>query len=276
MKTRKAAVSGKFYPKDKDELADLIKYIHDVEKKNFKEKIEIKKIYGGIVPHAGYIYSGYQAVHFFELVRNANIKFDTIIIVTPNHTGYGKSIALDTNLFWETPFGKVEIDHEFCNELGFEKSEEAHKYEHSGEVMLPFLQYFLAYQFKIVPICILQQNYDNAKLIAASIAETNKKLKKNILIIASTDFSHFEPPKIGAEKDKKVSAEILKFESKNVEAVVRNNKISVCGYGAIMVLMEYCKLISDKPLIETLKVGHSGEVHKSETVVDYISMLFYE
>ncbi len=74
----------------------------------------------------------------------------------------GAEISLDENDFWETPFGKTEIDRDFYDFLDFSESAPAHKYEHSGEVMLPLLQFSLDYEFKIVPITLSKQNPENA------------------------------------------------------------------------------------------------------------------
>jgi AmmeMemoRadiSam system protein B len=103
MKIRKAAVSGKFYPSNKKELKNLIRRIVDTEKRSIKEELASNTIIGGIVPHAGYIYSAYQAVHFFEIIKHSKQEFDTFLILNPNHTGYGKEISLDEMMLGKHP-----------------------------------------------------------------------------------------------------------------------------------------------------------------------------
>ncbi|MCK4661781.1 MAG: AmmeMemoRadiSam system protein B [Bacteroidales bacterium] len=276
MKTRKPAVAGKFYPGTKKEIINLLDTIYQKEKSFINTGLSEFNIIGGIVPHAGYMFSAYQAIHFFEIIKNSSSKFETIFIINPNHTGYGNKLALDENDFWETPFGNVEIDREFMNELNLPVSADAHMYEHSGEVMLPMLQNYLDYEFKIVPISISRQTVENAKLIANSIFNANKKLNKKILIIASSDFSHYVEPKAGKKLDDYVVEEILKFNSENIYKHIINKRISVCGYGPIMTLIEYSKLLEKNIETKILKRGHSGEVMPSNEVVDYISFLFYE
>lgn len=275
-KVRKAAMAGKFYPARKDELISLIKRIEFKEKENINLALAEKNIIGGIVPHAGYVFSAYQAVHFFKILAQSKQKYDTVFIINPNHTGLGDWISLEENTHWETPFGKTEIDEDFTFELEFPRNYSAHKHEHSGEVMLPLLQYYLKYDFKIFPITFGEQNYQNAKLLAEKIFKANIKLKKRILIIASSDFSHFESVKEGFRKDQLVVDNIMAFKVSEVERVISENDISVCGYAPIMTILEYSKLGAENPQIEMLARGHSGLVNESPEVVDYISFLLYK
>lgn len=254
----------------------MISKIRETELDLIKLDFARKKIIGGIVPHAGYIYSAYQAVHFFEILIASEQKFDTFIIINPDHSGYGNEINLDTNDAWETPFGLSEIDTEFNNLLNFNKSEPAHKFEHSGEVMLPFLQYFLNYDFKIVPITMSVQNYYNAQLIANRINLARLKTNRNICIIASTDFSHYLSPEDGRKQDKKAIKKIISLNPEELINTVNKNRISMCGFGPVACLLEYANTVSAKPKSELLKYGNSGDIYPSAKVVDYASFLIYE
>ncbi len=276
MKIRKPYVAGKFYPSDKKELQNLISKIRDTELDLIKLNLAKNNIIGGIVPHAGYIYSAYQAVHFFEILKASGQKFDTFVIINPNHTGYGTEIALDDNIAWETPFGICNIDTEMNDLLNLPKSEEAHRYEHSGEVILPLLQYFIDYDFNILPVTMSVQNYYNAQLIASKLRLASLKLNRKICIIASTDFSHYVSPEEGKQKDEKAVNEILKLKPENLIKTVKENNISMCGYGPVACLLEYANNISGNPNAELLKYGNSGEVYPSAEVVDYASFLIYE
>jgi len=276
MKIRKAAFAGRFYPAHKKELVKLYEQILLSEKSKIDYSLAEQQLIGGIVPHAGFMYSGYQAIHFFEILRNYPKQIDTIVIVNPNHTGYGDAISLDDNFEWEGVLRNTVLDHEFMNELDFPKAEMAHQFEHSGEIMLPFLQYVLDYDFKILPITLSVQNSTNAKIIANAIYQANQKLNKEILVIASSDFSHFVSPQKGVEQDNPVVESIQKFDTKSIEKEVHKNKLSICGFGPIMTLIEYSKLISPKTKTQLLKRGHSGEVHPSAEVVHYLSILFYQ
>ncbi len=276
MKTRKAAHSGRFYPAHKKDIKKLYQAILLAEQKKINYELAKHSLIGAIVPHAGFMYSGYQAIHVFEILRNLKQKLDTVFIINPNHTGFGSPIAIDENEAWETPMGDVELDLGMINELEFPTSLEAHRHEHSAEVMVPFLKYVLDYDFKIVPITMSVQNFENAQIIATAIHKVVEKSGKNAFVIASSDFSHFLSPSLGQELDDFVLKEIYAQNSVGVEVQVNAKNISVCGYGPIMTLMEYAKLESKKPKITLLKRGHSGEVHASDEVVNYVSMLFHD
>ena len=275
MKKREEFVRGKFYPAERKDVEEMIENFLKIES---LKKID-GEILGGIVPHAGYEFSGSSAVHFFNTLRGKDI--ETVIIVNPSHTGYGEAVSLDTNEVWSSPMGDIEIDLDFEKELSIPYSKEAHKYEHSGEVMLPFLKYFIKSEFKIVPITMKIQTYKNAKYLAEKIDETAKKQKKKILLIASSDFSHYEREEVGYKLDQLAIDRILQFDSQGVESTVMEYNLSICGYGPIMTLLEYSKLAADDPKIEILRRGNSGENYPMEKenlekVVDYITFLVYK
>ncbi len=276
MKVRRPAVAGRFYPGTATEIKNILERILRHEKENINYSLAGKDIIGGVSPHAGYMFSAYQAVHLFEILKHSKKQFDTFVIINPNHTGYGDEISIDENDTWETPLGLVNVDDELRENLGFTVSSDAHKYEHSGEVMVPMLQYFLDYRFKILPVTLSHQNVENAKLIANRIFETNKTMNRKLFFIASSDFSHYVNPDLGKRLDAFVINEILNLNPEGVYREIREKQVSACGFGPIMTLIEYSKLIARKPVAEILKTGNSGEVIPSDEVVDYVSMIFYD
>lgn len=274
MSVRKPVVAGKFYSGEKDELKKQISEIYNKESANIDKSYLNNDIIGCVVPHAGYMFSASKAVHFFELIKKSEIKYDTIFIINPNHSGFGDKLSFDSNTEWETPLGLVKVDAEFASIMNITVSDIEQKNEHSSEVMLPLLQYFLPYEFNIAPITMTFQNSSQAKLLAKEIYEANKYLEKNILIIASSDFSHFVSPQIGYGNDQFVLDKILNLDSLGVENEIVSKNISVCGYGPIMTLIEYSKLISKNVKVNVLARGNSGEIIPSKEVVDYITILF--
>ena len=137
------------------------------------------------------------------------------------------------------------------------------------------MKYFLNYEFKIVPIIINFQNFENAKFVAKRIYEVNKTLKRKIVIIASSDFTHYETPEIARRDDAIVLEDIKAFNSKKFYEDITANNLTICGYGPIMALMEYAKLVKEEPQNEILRYGSSGDVMSMEKVVDYVSIIFY-
>lgn len=273
--TREPAVAGRFYPAKKTELEEMLAEIYLKEKQAIDFTLAEKEMLGAVVPHAGYMYSAYQAVHFFSLLKKLASPVETFIIINPNHTGYGETIALDSHFSWKTPFGHVEQDHVLMKELGLPYSDSAHEYEHAGEVMLPLLQYFTEAPFKVVMITLSHQNHHNASFLAKQIAIASKKTGRKVMLIASSDFTHFETEKTGKKLDDLVLEQIEKQNSKGVEKVVRENNISVCGFGPVMCLMEFAK-IQGRYETQLVARGHSGQVSASEKVVNYLTILFHK
>jgi AmmeMemoRadiSam system protein B len=276
MLTRLPVVAGSFYPGTKKEIDNLLDRIYSHEKPCIQISLSEKDLIGAVVPHAGYIFSAYEAVHVFDILSKSPVKYDTFFIINPNHTGYGQEIEVDSSENWQTPLGSVPLDKDFVDNLNLPVSDTAQMREHSAEVMVPFLQKWLSYSFKIVPICIMSQNPLTSGEIAEKIYKANQQFKKKIFIIASSDFSHYINPEIGREKDSLVLNELEKMDSQHLYDTVIRNRISVCGYGPIMTLIEYAKLVSSKPETKILARGNSGKTMPSSSVVDYVSVLFYQ
>jgi AmmeMemoRadiSam system protein B len=271
---RKPAFSGRFYPGNPSSLFSLINQFVDSEKDKFLTNLISDPIIGGIVPHAGMIFSGCQAVHFYELVRQSKQEFDTVVIVNPNHSGRGSGMFNTSSYqFWETPLGKIEADLPFIVALHAETNNQAHDNEHSGEVQLPFLQHVFNFPYRLAMITMNVQSVGSSILLAEKIHYAVKETGRRILLIASSDFNHYESPETGYKKDQYVIDKILEFDHEGVYREVKKYHVSACGYGPIMALLNYAKLVSEKPSIEILKRGHSGEVYPSGEVVDYVSFL---
>lgn len=276
MKVRKAIVAGQFYPREKEELIALIEQIKAKEADKIDLSLAENEIIGAVLPHAGYIYSGYEVIHYFEILKQSKQPIDTFIIITPNHKGRELEIAFDDNHKWETPLGQLKVDTELMNYMSFSKYPEAHYFEHSGEVMLPFIQYYFAQNVKILPISIGLQNITNAKKVVEQLTTAIKITGRKVQIIASSDFSHYVSPELGMVQDDILLKAIFNLRVEDVYNSVKKYKITACGYGPIMSLIHYSLKSDSKPKVKILKRGHSGETNPSEEVVDYISILFYK
>ena len=214
---------------------------------------------------------------FFQMIRNHDLYPETFVIVHPNHSGNGLPLAIDDADKWVNSIGDVYLDREFAKGLDLPFDRLAHAHEHSAEVIIPFLQYYLPeHPFKIVPICMGDQDHTSALLVAQSSLSATRITGRNILVLSSCDFSHFLSPAEGKEKDQQVLDEILARNPTGVERAVRQHHVSVCGYGPIMVLMEYAGSLFEEYQVKILARGHSGEVIPSPEVVDYISMILFQ
>ncbi|MCL2686955.1 MAG: AmmeMemoRadiSam system protein B [Methanobrevibacter sp.] len=278
---RKPAVAGLFYDSNPDKLKRDIE--HCFENKLGPGKIpklgkyEKNRIYGAVVPHAGYAYSGSVAAHaYYEIVQNG---FPEIfIILCPNHTGLGTGISVFTEGVWETPLGKVNIDEEFAKKMvinseSIDSDTSAHTNEHSCEVHLPFLQYF-SDDFKIIPIVMWMQDMESAYEVADAICKTSKELNKSISIIASTDLTHYEDKDSAQKKDVLILDAIENMDEFALVDAVENNNISMCGYGPTTATIKASRDLGSKKG-KILKYATSGDVSGDlSSVVGYCSAIF--
>ena len=268
-------VSGLFYPDNPAEL----KAIMDAALQSERDAIRCSCnadgfITGGVVPHAGMVYCARQAVHFFECYRRSGQCADTVVIVHPNHRGLGPNISVDGHDSWQTPLGKIDVDKDFMDALDLPVSPEAQHQEHSAEVLVPYIQHFLPEGLRMVSVNMRQQDAQGARELAHKIHDVAARLRREALLLASSDFSHFLSPEKAAPLDDMVLQKIAQRDTHGVYNVVESYGISVCGYGPIMTLMEYNRLIDPGYYSQVLLRGHSGEVSPSDRVVNYISMLF--
>jgi hypothetical protein len=271
---RYPAVAGAFYASGEEQLRK------EVEKCFSKgaglPKLGNKKsLLATVSPHAGYVYSGWVASYAYKEIAENYSQPLTFIILGPNHTGRGSGVALSQE-DWETPLGVVENDTELGkliqkNSRIVDFDEVAHEAEHSIEVQLPFLQ-FLYKDFKIVPICIGLGDYETANDTARSILKASQETKRDMLVIASSDFTHFEDAQSAKEKDELAIEAIKKLDARLFLNEVEMNNISICGYAPIMVAMIYSQLKGGKEA-KVLKYANSGDVTKDyHEVVAYCSI----
>ncbi len=273
---RPPCVAGSFYPGTEIGIREQLQKIKDRVNYHIPSELKINRIFGGVLPHAGHVYSAYQTLSFFETLLHFNVSFDSFLLLHPLHHGGKLEFAGDASGFWETPLGRLKVDNEFINAMETEISSDMLAFEHSAEVILPYIQFYGFEDKMIIPIGIATQTPDVSRRISAMLNKAQSITGREICVIASSDFSHFLSPDEGSRQDQKV---LDCMQQKDIDCVYKSiisNRISVCGYGPIMSLMEYSKSISSNYQSRILSRGHSGEVSPSDSVVDYISMLFFD
>jgi len=288
---RRPAVAGQFYEANKDSLIDTIENCFLDKRgpgKIPEEKKGNKKVYGVVVPHAGFVFSGSIAAYSFkEIIENGFA--DSFIILGPNHTGIGSPLALNSNGSWLTPFGEAEIDNDLAEKLNKEiikDDKTAHMHEHSIEVQLPFLQYLSDKKIKFVPISLGIQDKNTSIKVGKIIADAIKKTDKRIVIIASSDFSHvgfnyMTMPSEGIRvdefakmQDQKAIEKILDLDPEGLIEIVKKENISMCGAGPIAAMITASKILGAENA-ELLKYGTSYEVHPGSSCVGYGAISIY-
>ena len=221
---RKPAVSGYFYPDREKDLRKVIERMVEPEK-------EKEKAICVISPHAGFEYSGPVAGAVFSSVQIP----DKLIILGPSHRSIQSRIAIMKEGNWETPLGTVKIESRLA-ELIFNKSalidedEIAHLHEHSLEVQLPFIQYFKK-EVSIVPICISYfVSFEELVELGKAISSSIKEFKEEVMIVASTDMSHYVAQEVAKKKDFLAIEKMLDLDARGLYDVVKNEDISMCGF----------------------------------------------
>lgn len=267
---RKAIFNGSFYPYSQNEINNVLKSLFEGVEVNTK-----RKAVAVVAPHAGYIYSGKTAAYSYSSLKNFE---GTVVLVGPNHTGYGSIVAVSTE-DWETPLGVVKTDVELAekiisNSKFAKENEAAHAQEHSIEVQLPFLQH-VSKSFKIVAIAMLDQSIGKAIDLANAIIKSENETGRKVAVVASSDFNHYESATTAKKKDDEVIKEILKLDIEGFYKKIDETEDSICGYGPIACAMAFSKEKNAKPLL--LKYSNSGEATGDfESVVAYASIGFFK
>lgn len=276
---RKPAVAGLFYESNPASLEKQIEWCfqHSLGPGKLPKLGNQRRIKGAVAPHAGYVYSGPVAAHSYYKIIEDGFP-ETFIILCPNHTGMGSGVSISHQGEWITPLGNVQIDEEFARELIVNSSiidtdSTAHSQEHSCEVHIPFLQYFKQ-DFKIIPISMWMQDLETAQEIANSIIKTINALKRDVVVIASTDFTHYQPGPIASANDSQVLDAISKMDEKLMYERVSDLGVTMCGYGPVATTMMVSKAMGVKKG-EILKYATSGDITgDNSSVVGYGSVIF--
>lgn len=259
MKIRKPAVSGMFYAATAGELEEQIEwcYKHElgpgaIPRVNSKG---LRNIVAIVVPHAGYYYSGPVAAHAYRELAEDGI-FDTAVILGPNHTGYGDPVSLWAEGNWITPLGDVEVNKKLAQKLlgdVIRADETAHIHEHSIEVQLPWLQYLYG-KVKIVPITMLAQDIETARMVGKSIGQAGD----NFIVIASSDLTHYEPHSLAMEKDSSVIEAIIALDEEGLYERCERLGCTMCGYGPVAAAIVAAREMKGKKA-SLLKYATSGD-----------------
>jgi len=275
---RKPAVAGSFYPGSftglKRQIEDCFKHPLGPGALPGEGKPADRRTLGLVSPHAGYIYSGPVAAHGFSRIA-AEEKPGTVVIVGPNHRGLGAAVAVGREGTWQTPLGTVEVDvgvGEAIISAGHVANWDdlAHSMEHSLEVQVPFLQYIYGSEFKIVPIAMLRQEWEIAQDLGRAIAAALKG--KDGLVIASSDFSHYESQASASRKDHLALEAILNLDPARLEETVNSHNISMCGPGPVMAMITACKELGARKA-NLLRYATSGDITGDYSqVVGYASV----
>ncbi len=230
-------------------------------------------VVGVLAPHAGLIYSGSVAGEVFSSIRMPQ----TFIMLGPNHTGLGAAISLMDVGEWEIPTATFKIDSRLASKIALSsdrvsRDAQAHIFEHSLEVQLPFIAYFST-EAKIVPIAILSASYDDCLDLARAIADAVRAADYPVVILASSDMSHYLPEKQARRLDNLAIEKLLALDSAGLYETVRRERISMCGYLPATVMLAASRLLGADSA-RLVKYATSGDVSGDyDSVVGYAGIV---
>jgi len=262
---RKSAFAGSFYPAERSKLAAMIDSLTRQVKTGKVNKPPHTSLKALIMPHAGYIYSGLTAAHASQVLSKN--QFEKIIVLAPDHrVGFAGGAVSDV-VAYETPMGLIKL-HDDAAGLRrksnlFQAVAASDRYEHSLEVLLPFLQYYLG-DFELIPIVVGRGD------ISRYAAEIDPLLDANSLLAVSSDLSHFLPYSQAVARDQETIKAILNLDSDNLLAIDN----AACGKVPILITMSMARRHGWQPVL--LHYSNSGDTAGDrQRVVGYTAIAFY-
>src|SRR5208282_2020803 len=272
---RSPAVAGQFYEGEGAALARQVESCFTDPRGPgtlpTRQRSESRRVRAIVVPHAGYVYSGPIAAHAYRLVA-ADRPPESVLILGVDHYGASPGAALSDRP-WLTPLGPTPVDSDLVAALRHaptvDVNENAHRREHSIEVQLPFLEYVLPHP-RFVPLQVGFGPYEFLKEVADFVRSAVRD--RDVLLIASTDFSHYVPRTTAERLDRMAIDQILAQDARGLYETVTRNDISMCGIAPTTVLLAALEGLDVRPRL--LRWGHSGEVEKMRDVVGYAAMVF--
>ncbi len=265
---RQPAVAGQFYPGSEHGLRIALSRL-------IPENAAPQPVKGIISPHAGYVYSGAIAGKVFSRIAIP----DTVLIIGPNHHGAGAAAALYPDGEWLTPLGVTAINTRLNSLLlqhspYFRSDTVAHQREHSLEVQLPFIQY-LHPEATISAICLGHGDYAALRDIGHAIAAAIREYGEDVLIVASSDMTHYESADSARQKDEMALERALALDGKGLLEVCQGHRITMCGVMPATVMIEAAITLGAQKA-ELVAYGNSGDVSgDNERVVGYAAVTVY-
>ncbi len=261
---RHPAVAGRFYPGNAEALRQQVQGF-------IEPGAEKVNALGILSPHAGLVYSGGVAGAVYSRV----VLPDIFILIGPNHTGLGPAISIMAEGEWETPLGAVRVETGLARSIlsrssRFQEDTLAHLHEHSLEVQLPFIQ-VQKDDSAIVPIQMLDTRLATCIELGQAIGEavkagakdkgrrTRDEKSNNVLIVASSDMTHYESADVAREKDFKAIRHILDLDPEGLYRTVKEHSITMCGYGPAVAMLSACKILGAGKA-DLIRYSTSGDV----------------
>lgn len=264
---RDPAVAGRFFPGNAQELEQVVSSY-------LSSEIRPQKAIGAVMPHAGYIYSGPVAGE----TAASLIVPRTVIILGPNHTGMGPAVSVFPGGSWQMPYGQVPVNGDIAGKI-LQRCELAHPdqlahlREHAIEVQLPFLRYARGDEIDFVPITVSRLGKDECRMIGRALADVISNEGDEVLLVASSDMTHYETHDSAKAKDSEAIAKILAMDPDGLMDVVASRQISMCGIFPTAIML-HAAIALGAASARLVRYTTSGEVSGDyEQVVGYAGII---
>ena len=269
---RESVIAGSWYPGHPTVLRkDIERYLEKAQPPPLSGELRAL-----IVPHAGYMYSGGVAAHAYRLLQDR--PFERVVIVAPSHRARFKGASVYSLGGYRTPLGVVPLDREIVDGLLRHSSvvrfvPEADAEEHSLEIQLPFLQVVLE-EFRLTPIIMADQSLPFCEKLAEVLCETCRDL--DVLLIASSDLSHFHPYAEAKQLDQVVCDRVASFDPTGLSRDLQAGECEACGAGPMMTTMLAAKGLGANKA-KVLNYANSGDVAGDKRgVVGYLAAALFQ
>ncbi|MBN1635534.1 MAG: AmmeMemoRadiSam system protein B [Deltaproteobacteria bacterium] len=269
---RKSVISGSWYPGNPKTLRETVL--------GYLEEATIPEIPNRpsaiISPHAGYIYSGPVAAFAYKAVKN--YYYTKVVVISPSHRAHFPFLSVWGKGGYETPLGMISVDEVLCEKLTRESErikvdKSPHMQEHALEIQLPFLQTIFG-SFKLCPVIMGEQDISHSMALAGALHRSIDN-PDDVLVVASSDLSHFYNSVKAATMDNNIARRIEEFDVEGLGRDLAQGVSEACGGGPIMAAMLYGKALS-KTSCRVLKYANSGDVSGDKSsVVGYLAAVIY-
>lgn len=287
---RKSPIAGSWYAGTAEQLKnDLLNcftspYGVGISPDQLTPYAQPQQLVGVVVPHAGHRYSGPIASHSYAELYRTYQKTPELIILGPDHRGFSSGFSFYPEGKWETPLGLAIINEQlpsfaqqhFTATADFDSK--IHSQEHSIEIQLPFLQLLYGGDVTIAPVMLGRQSLANAKLLA-ELLFAYKQQHPNLIIVASSDFSHEINYNVLLEHDKQMLKTLQTADTQSADAYRTSVGMTMCGYGPVFTLIEFANKLPGKTVIKVLRYSNSAEITNSPPnnyTVGYASIAVYK
>ncbi len=271
---RPSPIAGQWYSADPKKLASQID--------RFIEAVDLPPLPGEVVgvmaPHAGHVYSGQVAAYAFAALRH--LEPELVVVASPMHYPYDEPLLVSAHTAYATPLGEIPIAQDVLQALdSFLQDQYSMKFsyvpndpEHSLEIELPFLQRVLQKEFKLVPIMVRDPSRQVTQALGEALAEVLKQ--RSVILVASTDLSHFYSQEVAETLDRAMLQQVEKLDPQGVLDVEDDGKGFACGRGALAAVLWAAKSLG-ADCAKILRQATSGDVTGDyDRVVGYAAAVF--